>query len=429
MSGGKGPSQQGTINKTTENPYGTAQMPFLTGSAVDSAGLDGSVGWNQALNLAIGNPFQYYPGDTLAESPEQLSTYQSLYNTGATTNQTLIPSGNSIFNSAANGDMGIENSPAYTGLMSMADGVELPTGSLADVASGKYLNSNPYLDEMFGSASDAVTRAYQTATAPQTDANFASAGRYGSGAMMNARSNNQQDLAKQLGGLSSEIYGKNYQTERGRMDSASAMLAEIARSGMALESGALNTLQTGFQSGNTSQLQALSMLSSLIGSQSGGLDMMLKGAEGSRSLDQAQIDDAMKRFYGEIDAGWKTNNAYMNQIGQVSLPTGSGSETQPLLGPNKGSSLVSGAGSAVSLATSLASGISKLFSDRRLKRDIERIGELENGLPVYSYRYLWSEAPEVGLMADEVARVHPAAVIAGPMGFDMVDYSRAVLPA
>jgi len=67
-----------------------------------------------------------------------------------------------------------------------------------------------------------------------------------------------------------------------------------------------------------------------------------------------------------------------------------------------------------------------LGSDRRLKRDISRIGTLKNGLPVYLFRYKWSEGLRVGLMADEVERVHPEAVIEGPLGYKMVNYAAAV---
>nr|WP_236773356.1 tail fiber domain-containing protein [Agrobacterium tumefaciens] len=64
------------------------------------------------------------------------------------------------------------------------------------------------------------------------------------------------------------------------------------------------------------------------------------------------------------------------------------------------------------------------LSDRRLKRNIKRIGRLSNGLNVYRYRYLWGKEVHVGLMADEVRRVVPDAVVKHATGFDMVDYSK-----
>lgn len=66
------------------------------------------------------------------------------------------------------------------------------------------------------------------------------------------------------------------------------------------------------------------------------------------------------------------------------------------------------------------------MSDRRTKKDIARIGKMDNGLPIYTFRYKW-ENPEdqfhVGVMADEVERVVPDAVMTRPDGIKMVDYS------
>jgi outer membrane immunogenic protein len=46
-------------------------------------------------------------------------------------------------------------------------------------------------------------------------------------------------------------------------------------------------------------------------------------------------------------------------------------------------------------------------SDRRLKRDVVLIARLDDGLGLYRYRYLWSDTTYVGVMAQEVALIHP----------------------
>lgn len=76
-------------------------------------------------------------------------------------------------------------------------------------------------------------------------------------------------------------------------------------------------------------------------------------------------------------------------------------------------------------------GIASLFSDRRLKTDIRPVGKLDNGLPVYAYRYSEDGPVQIGLMADEVEQLHPDAVTEdrtffsdGP--YKMVDYDKAV---
>ncbi len=62
------------------------------------------------------------------------------------------------------------------------------------------------------------------------------------------------------------------------------------------------------------------------------------------------------------------------------------------------------------------------FSDRRLKRNIVKIGEYLNGLAKYSFTYIWGEKA-IGAMADEVEKLIPEAVMTHPSGYKMVDYA------
>ncbi|MBX4938656.1 tail fiber domain-containing protein [Rhizobium binae] len=65
-------------------------------------------------------------------------------------------------------------------------------------------------------------------------------------------------------------------------------------------------------------------------------------------------------------------------------------------------------------------------SDRRLKEDISRVGTLDNGLPIYAFRYKAGGPMQIGLMSDDVRKTHPDAVFEHADGFDRVDYERAV---
>jgi hypothetical protein len=62
------------------------------------------------------------------------------------------------------------------------------------------------------------------------------------------------------------------------------------------------------------------------------------------------------------------------------------------------------------------------YSDRRLKTNIEKIGEMANGLALYAYDYIWGEH-DIGVMADEVEKLIPKAVVTMPNGFKAVNYS------
>lgn len=64
-------------------------------------------------------------------------------------------------------------------------------------------------------------------------------------------------------------------------------------------------------------------------------------------------------------------------------------------------------------------------SDRRTKTDIKKVGQLDNGQPVYKYRYKNGGLMELGLMAQDVEKSIPDAVIETPEGLKAVDYDRA----
>lgn len=102
--------------------------------------------------------------------------------------------------------------------------------------------------------------------------------------------------------------------------------------------------------------------------------------------------------------GQAAQQAYLNQVGASNGMLGG------LFG--LGGSMLQGAGAA--------GGFGALFSDRRLKKNVKRIGTTLKGVPMYSYEYLWGERG-IGVMADEA----PAeAVSMHPSGFAMVDYSK-----
>lgn len=74
-----------------------------------------------------------------------------------------------------------------------------------------------------------------------------------------------------------------------------------------------------------------------------------------------------------------------------------------------------------SIAGNMAQLAMLFMSDRRLKKNIERLGK-HKGVNIYKYDYLWDEdgTGRYGVMADEV----PHAALEHESGFMMVDYSR-----
>jgi uncharacterized caspase-like protein len=82
------------------------------------------------------------------------------------------------------------------------------------------------------------------------------------------------------------------------------------------------------------------------------------------------------------------------------------------------------ASKAASNAASNAASRIPIPSDIRLKQDITALGRTPDGLPLYRYRYIGDDTFYVGVMAQEVAAVVPAAVSQMDDGYLQVDYGR-----
>lgn len=63
-----------------------------------------------------------------------------------------------------------------------------------------------------------------------------------------------------------------------------------------------------------------------------------------------------------------------------------------------------------------------LFSDARIKENIRPVGQLFNGLTVYTFNFPGDETTRLGLLAQEVEELIPQAVSESPEGLKMLDY-------
>ena len=74
-------------------------------------------------------------------------------------------------------------------------------------------------------------------------------------------------------------------------------------------------------------------------------------------------------------------------------------------------------------------GAAIIASDVRVKENIKYLGDLTNGLPFYEYEYkpefkaIGGEGKFIGVMAQDVEKVMPEAVVEHPDGYKMVNYS------
>jgi len=95
-------------------------------------------------------------------------------------------------------------------------------------------------------------------------------------------------------------------------------------------------------------------------------------------------------------------------LGSQSQGTSTGTSTMsPWQQLMQGASLFGSSGSG---GTSAVQGMLALLSDRRAKEDIEQVGTLYDGTPVYRFRYIGQPAMQIGLMAQDVEKTTPEAV-------------------
>jgi hypothetical protein len=258
------------------------------------------------------------------------------------------------------------------------------------VAQGKYTDasSNPYLRDMVNAALRPVSENYATYTAPTLDARFSGGGRYGSGAADAAAASARDAYARNAGEISTGMYGKEYQFERGQQDTAAANYDQARRAGLGLgitgltaagnmvdqgertalsaadltqrgQTAGLSGLDTGFARGLTTQQDALRNFPQFIQSLfAPGLATAQAGA-GLSAQDVAGARGEIEAGTGQQTLQQQAYNAPFERLKQymatIGGPSGGTSQTQPIFG-NPLTSAVSGASGILGLGKELGLG-------------------------------------------------------------------------
>ncbi len=149
----------------------------------------------------------------------------------------------------------------------------------------------------------------------------------------------------------------------------------------------------------------------------GAGEFVAKGAELKRSEADKIMAQENLRKQQELEYRILQEKAYGGALaqGQQNIMQGlmgkSAAETQLL------SSYISTAGQVAGMAMAM--------SDIRLKKDISFLGKIKE-MNIYSFRYLWSDDLNVGVMAQEVEMIRPDCVIE-INGYKAVNYSKLFL--
>lgn len=139
--------------------------------------------------------------------------------------------------------------------------------------------------------------------------------------------------------------------------------------------------------------------------------LMGVGAQ-QQGLEQLQMDTASQNAAQQHQYPFQ-NLSWLGSLVQGVGANAGGTSTQTSPGP-----------SALSQIAGIGLTALGLFSDERVKEDIERVGMTDDGLPVYTFRYRGDPRTHMGLMAQDVEEVKPEAV--GSFGgIKTVDYDRA----
>lgn len=198
-------------------------------------------------------------------------------------------------------------------------------------------------------------------------------------------------------------------------DARAALDRQLVNRGIRPGTDAYNREMTRMDQANTDQLNQLALTGRSQAFQEAAYQRSNPINEISALLSGSQVTQPGQTFTGTpqtqvggVDYSGLVQQNYQNELNQYNSQMGGLFG----LGGTIGGALLNGIGKA--------GGMAAFFSDRRLKSDIKCIGTTAHGLPLYEYTIFGRR--DHGVMADEVERVMPEAVMTHSSGFKMVDY-------
>jgi hypothetical protein len=151
--------------------------------------------------------------------------------------------------------------------------------------------------------------------------------------------------------------------------------------------------------------------------------MLLAAGQQREAIAQQPISEAISRHQFDTNLPAAKLADYLGAI--KGIPGGTSHTVgQQFYRPTNTSA--QGIGTALSAAAAIAPYAAMLFSDERLKDDMEPVGETYEGDTIYRYTMKWGGPAMFGVSAQEVAETHPDAVAMHPSGYLMVDYNQVI---
>jgi Chaperone of endosialidase len=368
MSSGANPQttqQQQTSNSSQNTTSTSAPNPFV--QPFLQRGVQDLVDYYNANPTAPG----YYPNSTIAPASAASQAAQGALMTRGAEGSVFMPAANNL---------------------------------VEDTLTGKYLdiNNNPYFQRALAAGFAPQTENFNNSILPNLRSQFEGSGRNLGGADMATAQTAAKNLDQTQANASATAANNAYGMERGL------------------------------------QSTALGMLPALQNMDYQNIAAMAQAGASTDAANQAAIDAAVGRYNANAMAQPNYISDFLARIG-AGYPggqtTGTGTSTSsgtsygtvtPASNPTA-SGIGAGLGALGTIAQFLPfiPGIGP--SDVRLKKNVRGpIGRTNSGHNLYSYEWLGSDKPEIGLLAQEVERTDPDAVVTHPSGYKMVNYSRAL---
>lgn len=278
--------------------------------------------------------------------------------------------------------------------------------------SGPWSNQQPYLNNLFSSASNIYAQRPYTNTFGNPNSLTSAA----SGVLGNAISGRNMNpmVADTLSGKYLTASTNPYFS--GAVNDALG-LAKSQFAGMYGGAAGNNLNNSGFQEGLARSLaqQALSAYSNNYANERQN-QLGLYNQERQNQLNAASVAPTFD--YNVASAPWLDLAKYQ---GAVSGNYGSSNAYQ-MPWQNQMYQQMFGFGGAPAAAQGPANTFASMFSDVRLKENIERVGTHdETGIGIYKYNYIGNPTPQLGVLAQELEQVKPEAV-GESSGFKTVNY-------
>ena len=302
----------------------------------------------------------------------------------------------------------------------MVRNVNAPTlqGSVQDpnllnqqVQNALYQNSTQYLDPQFKQSGDQLANRLANQGITQGSEAYNNAMLNQSNAKQQAYESARNEAVS--GGINAAqgMFGMNLQQGNFANQAAQAQYGMGTQNAALQNQAAQQAFQQALQSGSFQNLTAQQKFAQAQALQQNPLNM-LNATRTGQQMQVAQMPQVGQSNPVALQsvAGPDMLGAAQAQ-GQYSMNT----YNQQMAAYN---AMMSGATSAAGTAAGAGIG---MYSDRRLKKNIVRIGTHALGIGLYTWDYIWGQ-PFTGVMADEVEKVMPEAVGTHPSGFKWVNY-------